>query len=234
MKRTTIWLSLSAAALLAVPAARAVDSLSACGYHSVFLNMEEVPSNFWNYPYNEGAMWGWNQYADIYRVLASNGTWGRNGVNEFGGFPSNTDLNAQWGFNWGTALAMTCYSWPCVCCQISESDVLFNPSQSWTSDLIAAEDNNSLIAYQPVVMHELGHSWGEVTQNESYSYNTTSVMHAYYLGYENRRLEALEAWWPIVNWPEVELRFALTWQPRRGEAHGAAARRRRPETRTEN
>ncbi len=183
MKRTTIWLSLSAAALLAVPAARAVDSLSACGYHSVFLNMEEVPSNFWNYPYNEGAMWGWNQYADIYRVLASNGTWGRNGVNEFGGFPSNTDLNAQWGFNWGTALAMTCYSWPCVCCQISESDVLFNPSQSWTSDLIAAEDNNSLIAYQPVVMHELGHSWGEVTQNESYSYNTTSVMHAYYLGY---------------------------------------------------
>ena len=58
--------------------------------------------------------------------------------------------------------------------------------------------------------------------------------HAYYLGYENRRLEALEAWWPIVNWPEVERRFALTWQPRRGEAHGAAARRRRPETRTEN
>ncbi len=183
MKRNTLWISLAATALLAVPAARAVDSLSACGYHSVFLNMEEVPSGFWNWTYNEGAMWAWNQYADLYRVLASNGTWGRNSVNEFGGFPSNTDLNSQWGFNWGTALAMTCFSWPCACCQISESDVLFNPSQTWTSDLIAAEDNSSWIAYQPVVMHELGHSWGEITQNESYSYNTTSVMHAYYLGY---------------------------------------------------
>lgn len=58
--------------------------------------------------------------------------------------------------------------------------------------------------------------------------------HAYYLGYENRRLEALEAWWSIVNWSEVELRFALTWRPRRDEARGHAARRRNPEPRPES
>lgn len=58
--------------------------------------------------------------------------------------------------------------------------------------------------------------------------------HAYYLGYENRRLEALEAWWSIVNWPEVELRFALTWRPRRDEPRVAAVRHRIAENRPES
>jgi Fe-Mn family superoxide dismutase len=58
--------------------------------------------------------------------------------------------------------------------------------------------------------------------------------HAYYLRHENRRLEALEAWWPIVHWAEVELRFALSWKPRRGDAQGLPARRRIPEPRPEN
>jgi Fe-Mn family superoxide dismutase len=62
--------------------------------------------------------------------------------------------------------------------------------------------------------------------------------HAHYLRYENRRLEALEAWWSIVNWPEVALRFALTWRPRAADARGLPARGSRPgsrvaETRTE-
>ncbi len=37
--------------------------------------------------------------------------------------------------------------------------------------------------------------------------------HAYYLKYNNRRSDYLDAWWNIVNWPEVERRYESSRKP---------------------
>lgn len=160
-------------------------ALCYCGYHDLNLVMEQVPSGWWSYSHNEDAMWMYNQFMDIYRFVGDDGGFGNNSDNEFCGWPSNATINSVYGWNWGSALAV-CFTWwsGCQCCEITQSDICFNPAYSWWENFDDTLGNSSRVLYRPVVMHELGHSWGmqRGSCTEDYSYSAVSVMHAYYSG----------------------------------------------------
>ena len=183
---------------LSCPSPVLSNALEYCGYQNIYINMQQVPTSWGEWGKNNGHMWLYNQYMDIYRYHDYDGYWGRNGDNEFGGYPSDADLYSNWGFHWGSSdLAMTCYSWYCKCCRIYESDIVFNPAYSWTLDKDYAEDHpGSVILYDTCLLHELGHSWGMQDENEDYSYWEPTVMHAYngWVVEDSMNIHVPEAW----------------------------------------
>ena len=161
-------------------------TLGACGYHSVFLTMEQVATSSWTYSINDNCMGTWNLFMDVYRYTADDGSFGNNSQNEFCGFVSDANLYSAYGFHWGSALAITITVMELPqqeCGRISQSDLAWNSAYSWTSDAESAIGNSNVILLRSVNMHELGHTWGEQQGSpypETYDYDQPTVMHAYY------------------------------------------------------
>ncbi|MCB0685511.1 MAG: hypothetical protein KDC53_03270 [Saprospiraceae bacterium] len=152
--------------------------LGACGAQILNIVFQQVPESWWSWQLNNDAMFHWNQFMDIYRYIDSDGTWSDgNGTNEFGGFPTNYSSYCE-----GLACCITYSGGNCT--QITETDIILDGDLSWTSDFNFAFQNYSVYSYMPIIMHELGHSWGYIqgTYQETYDYPNLSVMHAYYSG----------------------------------------------------
>jgi len=158
-------------------------TLGVCGYHSLSLNMQQVPTSWWSFSENNTAMWTWNQFMDVFRFIEADGTYGNNSQNEFCGWPSDADLARVYGFHWNGWLAATMTWSGCECCRISQSDIAFNPAYSWTTSMSGAL-SSAAIPYLPSVMHELGHALGMQREiyDETYDYDVPTVMHGYNQG----------------------------------------------------
>jgi hypothetical protein len=155
-----------------------------CGYQDLFIVMQQVPTTWWDYDvYNRG-MYDWNQVMDVYRYTAWDGSYGpNNGQSEFYSFWSDYTIFQYFGIHWGDSYAK-CLTWSAGGCgEIYESDIVFNQGISWTDDINISLNNPSIILLAPVLMHELGHSWGAQRGSsypETYDYDDPTVMHAYY------------------------------------------------------
>lgn len=159
------------------------QDLFTCGYQNLNIVMEQVPEGWREWQVNNDSMWLWNQFMDLYRVTADDGSWGNNGESEFAGYPSDADLFDAWGFHWDSNPAMTVTEFGSTDCgRIYETDVLLNPAYSWTDDEFLAIGNGSVLLLSSAIMHEVGHTWGYMngTVGEQYNYDSPSVMHAYY------------------------------------------------------
>lgn len=179
-------LSLKDLSLEPAPAPASGGAVGACGYQNLNIVMEQVPTSFWSYAVNNDSMFAWNRFMDVYRYVASDGTFGNNSQNEFGGFVSDSTLYSIYGFHWNGGLAMTVlYSVSATnCSRITQTDLLWNSAYSWTTDANYALGNSSVILLRSVNMHELGHVWGlqDGIYKETYDYDVATVMQPYYSG----------------------------------------------------
>lgn len=185
--RTAAPLLIAAASIIPVPA-QAVDELHWCGWQHLHIWMEQVPENWNAFEPNDYSMWTWSQYMDIYRYTNDDGSWGMNNENEIAGFPSEADLQATWGFSWGTALAKTVFKWQDPCYRLRETDVAYNPGETWTYDRADAEYSSKIYMHS-ASLHELGHVWGAQTQYENYDFDVPTVMEGYTSDVEQDRNE---------------------------------------------
>jgi hypothetical protein len=177
-------------------------ALCYCGYFNLFLVMEQVPEDWWSWQHNNDMMWLWNRYMDIYRYVDDDGTFGDNDENEFCGWVDDDTLFDVYGYHWNGSLA-GCITWwvDCPCCEIVQADIVFNPAYSWWENFSDTLGESGRILYRPVVLHELGHSWGMQRGDcvEDYNYDLLSVMHAYYH-------DVVEDGWGIHFWDAYAIR----------------------------
>jgi hypothetical protein len=124
--------------------------------------INQLPSNFSVSPHDQNMMSIWNRYAgNLFRVRAQpTGTWAwRNGVFDLAGFPSNTQMQNQFDYTWGSTTLGICFSrWTSG--PIIEADIALNPAYSWTVNERVGTTQGSAQSFRQTMLHELGHAWG--------------------------------------------------------------------------
>lgn len=127
------------------------------------ITFNQLPLTWAWSPYDQHQMAHWNQYGDIFRVFQTpTGTWAwTNNRYDLAGFPSDADMQNQFGAAWGATTLAICYSRWFGNGPIVESDVALNPAYDWTlDDAFGTEDASSPWSFRQSLLHELGHSWG--------------------------------------------------------------------------
>lgn len=124
--------------------------------------INQLPSNFSVSPHDQSMMAIWNRYAaNLFRVRTQpTGTWAwRNGVFDLAGFPSNTQMQNQFDYTWGSTTLGICFSrWGSG--PIIEADIALNPAYSWTTNERIGTTQGSAQSFRQTMLHELGHAWG--------------------------------------------------------------------------
>lgn len=174
------------------------DDLFYCGSQDVHIVMEQVPESWWSYDDNTTSMLTYNNYMDIYHVRDSDGGVGDNYESEFAGWFTSSQLDDVYGVGWGSAIAK-CRTWYIggQCDWVYESDVMFkeHADLAWSNNINYTLGQDPVL-YLPVLMHEMGHTWGMQRGTENYNYDEPSVMHSYYhhLVENGRGIHFPEAW----------------------------------------
>lgn len=161
-------------------------TICACGEQPIHLVMQQVPTTWTSYDFNNWSMSNYNDIVDLFRISATDGSWAYNDVDEFCGWPTPDEILTHYSTftGWGTAIAV-CWTSALLddpCGEIYEADIMFNSAYSWGYDLDDTIGTDTIL-YRPVVRHELGHAVGLERGScgaESYKYWQPTTMTAFY------------------------------------------------------
>ena len=156
-----------------------------CGFHDIFLRYQQIHPSWACYDNNEWSMAEFNYYLDLHRYIATDGTWGApNGTDELAGFTTSSTLNSVYGpgSGWGPSTLAVNWTWTVGdCTEILEADIHMNPAYTWRYTFEDAFQGSSTeYFYDPIMMHEIGHSLGleRNTCNEDYLFDRNTIMSA--------------------------------------------------------
>jgi hypothetical protein len=190
---------------------KAGGTLGACGFQELNIVMEQYPSDWPEFNIANECMSVWNHARDVFRWRPADGTYGKNDVNEFGGFPSNADLMNVYGVSWAPDdVGLTVVNWSDgKCTEIDEADVFLNPAVNWTDNVQESVKPSGPSNIRATLMHELGHVWGAQAGGpfvETYDYDRPTVMHEVTESVEDGwGVHAVDAWLirRVYDWQDV-------------------------------